>query len=1133
MFSIASWNIRGLNRTPKQSEVRQVVSENNLSVCAILESHVELLTLSSVCTKVFRSWDWTSNANLCTKGCRIILGWNKDIVDVIVVAQSNQVVHAKIMHKADNKTLFCPFIYAGNKPMERRILWADLDFHKNVVRGSPWVLMGDFNVALNIKDSYSGSSMMSSAMCDFKDYVKKIEVLDINSYGLHFTWNQKTKGSDGMLKKLDRIMGNLDFVDNFPGAYALFQPYRISDHSPAVLRIPSLSFTKPKPFKFYNFLAYKDKFLEVLTTHWSNQVVGHAMFRVTQNMKNLKKPLRKLLHDQGNLHDRVNRLRVELDVVQKAIDADPSNSLLREDEVAYIQAFNEAKLDEERFLRQKAKIEWLDVGDSNSAYFHKTVKSSQQRSRIDVITNGDNVVVTGNNVPDVFVAHYESFLGTHMACADLDTTGLFNKHVSEMSNSNMVRLVTNEEIKRAMFDIGDTKSPSPDGYTSAFFKKGWDVVEVVSENQSAFVPGRRISDNILLTQELMHNYHRDKGPPRCAFKVDIQKAYDTVDWHFLGYILKKFGFYHSMIKWIMACVTSPSYSININGNVHGFFKGKWGLRQGDPLSPYLFTLVMEVLTLILQRRVRLSDSFRYHKQCEDLNIINVCFADDLFLFARGDVDSAKVIMESLDEFKEVSGLIPSIPKSTAYFCNVLNHVKISILNFMPFAEGDLPVQYLGVPLISSRLLNRDCKILIEKARNRIGDWKNKSLSFAGRLQLCKSVILSMQVYWASVLVIPMGIINDIQQLVRGFLWCNGEYKRGKAKVAWDDICLPKREGGLGLRSLEVFNLALMTTHIWNIVSNKESLWVRWIHTYKLRGRTFWDISPKNDMSWGWRKFLQLREIVKPFFWAQIGNGLKTSLWYDRWCLQGPLIRFLSPREIVREGYHLQSCVADLISNRMWNWPSAWLVKAPTLQSIRVPTLYDREDFVCWRDTNGSLFSFSVKCAWEALRPRGHEVTWYSTVWFSQCIPRNAFQLWLIMRDVMHIEKNVLESILNTLLMNDKSKDTAKARQDLKSLGIQSGLWLGQNKNEKCSKPQAAYSFTPADRKKFCQFIKGVKLPDGFGSNFKHKEYLEGCFGGNFWREYEIVENHREEEDQEGNNSPEIETLTYHVLATYG
>ncbi|GKB57104.1 hypothetical protein Tco_0913290 [Tanacetum coccineum] len=106
------------------------------------------------------------------------------------------------------------------------------------------------------------------------------------------------------------------------------------------------------------------------------------------------------------------------------------------------------------------------------------------------------------------------------------------------------------------------------------------------------------------------------------------------------------------------------------------------------------------------------------------------------------------------------------------------------------------------------------------------------------LLLVKSVISSMQVYWASVLAIPKGIILDIHQLIRGFLWCNGEYKCGKAKVAWSDICLPKSEGGLSLRSLEIFNMALMTTHIWNIVPNKESLWVRRIHTYKLRGRSF-------------------------------------------------------------------------------------------------------------------------------------------------------------------------------------------------------------------------------------------------------------------------------------------------------
>ncbi|GKE69511.1 homeodomain-like protein [Tanacetum coccineum] len=258
----------------------------------------------------------------------------------------------------------------------------------------------------------------------------------------------------------------------------------------------------------------------------------------------------------------------------------------------------------------------------------------------------------------------------------------------------------------------------------------------------------------------------------------------------------------------------------------------------------------------------------------------------------------------------------------------------------------------------------------EKARNRIVDWKNKALSFARRLQLCKSVISSMQVYWAYVLVIPHGIVSDIQQLIRGFLWCNGEYKRGKAKVVWDDICLPKREGGLGIRSLEVFNLALMTTHIWNIVSNKESLWVRWIHTYKLRGRTFWDVQPKQEMSWGWRKLLQLRDIVKPFFWVHIA----------------------------REGYTLKANVADLLSNGNWNWPLAWLAKAPNLTYIPAPILdNNRPDCIRWCDSKGNMDDFSVKLAWEELRPRGNEVLWFHIVWFAHCIPRHAFHFWLVMR----------------------------------------------------------------------------------------------------------------------------------------
>ncbi|GJT04646.1 aspartic peptidase [Tanacetum coccineum] len=309
-------------------------------------------------------------------------------------------------------------------------------------------------------------------------------------------------------------------------------------------------------------------------------------------MKLLKKPLRKLLQHQGNLHERVKKLRLELDEVQKALDTNLTDSILREEECVYIQAFNEAKLDEERFLKQKAKVDWLEAGDTNSAYFHKTIKCRNQRSRIDSILNTDNVEVSGSLVPDVFVSHYEQFLGSSTDCNILNEEGLFSNKVPADIASNMVRDVTNEEIKAAMFDIGDDRAPGPDGYTSVFFKKGWNIVgddicnavrdffsnglllkeinhtflalipkvptplrvndyrpisccnviyksiskiitnrimegikEVVHDKQSAFILGRRISDNILITQELMHNYHRNQGSPRCAFKIDIQKAY--------------------------------------------------------------------------------------------------------------------------------------------------------------------------------------------------------------------------------------------------------------------------------------------------------------------------------------------------------------------------------------------------------------------------------------------------------------------------------------------------------------------------------------------------------------------------------------------------------------------------------
>ncbi|GJZ94536.1 hypothetical protein Tco_0666739 [Tanacetum coccineum] len=532
---------------------------------------------------------------------------------------------------------------------------------------------------------------------------------------------------------------------------------------------------------------------------------------------------------------------------------------------AYVLAFNEALIIEERFLKQKAKIEWLRVGDSNSAYIHKDVKGRVSRSRINVVSDSNGILFEVDQVPMAFVNHYVAFLGQQGVTSNLNTHNLFTKKLYSNVAFEMIKTVTNQEVKDAIFSMGNDKSPDPDGYMTAFFKEAWDIV-----------------------------------------------ANDV--------------------------------------------------------------------TRVLQRQVRRDDSVTYHR---------VIYAG------------------ALDEFKLASGLTPSLPKSTAYFCNVLNYTKLSIFNILPFEEGHLSVKYLGVPLISSRLIYRDCMELIEKVQNHINDWKNKSLSAAGRLQLVQSVIGSMHVYWAFVFTLPFSVLLDIEQLMRGFLWCQRDMRRGKAKVAWEVVYLPKKEAGIGLCRLDIFNKALMVSHIWSLLSLKESLWVKWIHAYKLKGQIFWDVPIRGNMAWEWRKVLQIRPIIREFIWYIIGDGSKVFVWFDHWCPISPLSKIVSAHDIHRAGFDMSTMIKDLFNNGQWTWPHDWISKYPVLATIVVPNIISNVvDELEWRDSFGTAMDFSVSSIWECIRPRGDEITWCDVVWFLNCIPRHAFHLWLVIKRKLMTQDNL-------------------------------------------------------------------------------------------------------------------------------
>ncbi|CAK8567230.1 unnamed protein product [Lathyrus sativus] len=268
---------------------------------------------------------------------------------------------------------------------------------------------------------------------------------------------------------------------------------------------------------------------------------------------------------------------------------------------------------------------------------------------------------------------------------------------------------------------------------------------IISKAQAAFVPGQKIHSHILLAMELLKGYNRNTGTPRCMVQLDLQKAYDMVDWGALENILSEVGLPKKFVDWIMTTVTTVSYRFNINGKYTDKINARRGIRQGDPLSPFLFVIIMEYLSRLLFRMQKNPD-FNHHVKCERLQITHLTFADDLLLFSRGDHMSMDILQLTLNKFLDSTGLKINPSKSRVYFGNVSENVKCAILQLTSYKEGSFPFRYLGIQVTSKRLAVIHYMPLLDRLLSRITHWSSRLLSYAGRLQLIKSVLYAITTY---------------------------------------------------------------------------------------------------------------------------------------------------------------------------------------------------------------------------------------------------------------------------------------------------------------------------------------------------------------------------------------------------
>lgn len=272
----------------------------------------------------------------------------------------------------------------------------------------------------------------------------------------------------------------------------------------------------------------------------------------------------------------------------------------------------------------------------------------------------------------------------------------------------------------------------------------------------------------------------------------------------------------------------------------------------------------------------------YHPQCKNLGLTHLSFADDIMVFTDGRVRSIESIVEVFDYFGKVSGLKISMEKMTIYYAGISEDSVHQMEQRFAFATGKLPVRYLGLPLLSKRMGKSDYNVLIETIRKHINIWTNRFLSMAGRLQLIKSVLLSIVNFWMAGFLLPGECIKEINSISSAFLWSGPALNTRKAK--------DKNEGGLGVRPLKEINNICCLKLVWRIVSRKDSLWSKWIHTYLIKRGNFWSINGATTTgSWMWKKLLKYRDKTKSLHRMKVGDGCRTSFWFDSWSPMGKTI----------------------------------------------------------------------------------------------------------------------------------------------------------------------------------------------------------------------------------------------------